>query len=404
VAGELGDRVKHWITFNEPPVIIGLGHQEGKFAPGLKLPFSDCLLGAHHLLMAHGRGVQALRAGCAGPVAVSIAHTSRERIPATNAGRDIEAARRDYFACTERTLANLSPGRIRSCSDNTRPTAWSLLRPIFRSSRRRTCSSLPRKPTSSLTIAILVGRCALMPRVNPNKSRGAWGIGNPRGSLPWLAVAPDAAYWSARFQTERYGLPFVFSENGYCQTDFVQLDGRVHDPQRIDFMTRYLRAVRRAVDEGVPVTGYFYWSMMDNFEWAEGYKDRFGLVHVDFEYADTHAERFLSLVSRTYPLLRGRSCDRERCFSCGRQRISLTSAPRSARVSTSGVCPVPSPRPLSGACYPCKCWLYSFSPFWICNRCPWSPPLGNFATPRCDRLGVRQLCRVACILICGASG
>ena len=75
----------------------------------------------------------------------------------------------------------------------------------------------------------------------------------------------------------------MFSENGYCNTDFVHLDGKVHDPQRIDFVTRYLRGIKRALDEGVPVAGYFYWSILDNFEWIEGYKDRFGLVHVDYQ-------------------------------------------------------------------------------------------------------------------------
>jgi beta-glucosidase len=122
-----------------------------------------------------------------------------------------------------------------------------------------------------------------------------------------LEIAPAAPYWAARFQTERYKLPLVFSENGYCNTDFVHLDGKVHDPQRIDFVRRYLREIQRAIDEGIPVAGYFYWSILDNFEWAEGYKDRFGLVHVDYQtqkrtpkdsfywYRDTIADRGASL-------------------------------------------------------------------------------------------------------------
>ena len=75
----------------------------------------------------------------------------------------------------------------------------------------------------------------------------------------------------------------MFSENGFCNTDFVHLDGKVHDPQRIDVTARYLREIRRATDEGIPVKGYFHWSFLDNFEWAEGYKDRFGIVHVDYQ-------------------------------------------------------------------------------------------------------------------------
>ena len=109
-----------------------------------------------------------------------------------------------------------------------------------------------------------------------------WGVGNPRAALPWLQITPSAPYWAARFQTQRYKLPLVFTENGFCTTDFIHLDGKVHDPQRIDFMARYLAEISRAVAEGIPVKGYFHWSIMDNFEWAEGHNARFGLVHVDY--------------------------------------------------------------------------------------------------------------------------
>jgi beta-glucosidase len=283
VASRLGDRVKHWMTFNEPPVVVGLGHQDGVFAPGLKLPFSDCLLAAHHLLMAHGRAVQALRAGCDGKVKVTIVHTSRERIPSSADPRDVEAARRDYFASTRRDMWNL---------------AW-WADPVFfgrypEDGVKAFADAMPQIKTGDMKLisqkvdligyncytgwpvrAAADGSAERVPNVH--------GFGDPRGTLPWLSVAPEAAYWAARFQTERYKLPLVFSENGFCNTDFVHLDGKVHDPQRIDFLTRYLRAIKRAVSEGVPVDGYFYWSVLDNFEWAEGYKDRFGLVHVDYQ-------------------------------------------------------------------------------------------------------------------------
>lgn len=283
VADKLGDRVRNWMTFNEPPVVLGLGYHEGKFAPGLKLPFADCLLGAHHLLMAHGRSVQALRAGCSGPVKISIAHTSRERIPATESKRDIEAARRDYFSSTEKNMWNLS---------------WWADPIIFgkypREGVKAFGADMPKVAAEDMKLIsqktdFLAYNCYSGWKVradakgNPEKLPGGWGIGNPRGTLSWLEVAPDAPYWAARFQTERYKLPLVFSENGYCNTDFVHLDGKVHDPQRIDFISRYLRAIGRALKERVPVAGYFYWSIMDNFEWAEGYKDRFGLVHIDYQ-------------------------------------------------------------------------------------------------------------------------
>jgi beta-glucosidase len=283
VVNRLGDRVKHWMTFNEPPVIMGLGYQEGLFAPGLKLPFSDCLLGAHHLLMAHGRAVQALRAGCQGKVRIAIAHTSRERIPATETKGDIEAARRDYFESTKPVMWNLAwwaDPIVFGQYPEDGLKAFGAAMPRFTSADMKLIS----QKTDFIAYNCYTG-WQVRAGANGATERlpGGWGIGNARGTLAWLDVAPQAIYWAARFQTERYGLPLVFSENGYCNTDFVHLDGKVHDPQRIDFMTRYLRAISRAIKEGVPVEGYFYWSILDNFEWAEGYKDRFGLVHVDYQ-------------------------------------------------------------------------------------------------------------------------
>ena len=283
VAGRLGDRVKHWMTFNEPPVIIGFGYQDGRFAPGLRLPFADCLLGAHHLLMAHGRGVQALRAGCPGKVQVALVNVSHPRIPVTEGKRDIEAARRDYFASTNRDFWNLS--------------WWA--DPVFlgrypADGVKSFGADMPQVSAADMKLIaqktdFIAYNCYSGWQVRANaqgnaeRLPGGWGIGNPRGTLPWLEIAPTALYWAARFQTERYQLPLVFSENGFCNTDFVHLDGRVHDPQRIDFLARYLGGVHRAAQEGVPVAGYFYWSILDNFEWIEGYKDRFGLVHVDYQ-------------------------------------------------------------------------------------------------------------------------
>ena len=106
--------------------------------------------------------------------------------------------------------------------------------------------------------------------------------GHPRTALNW-PVSPEALYWGPRFLYERYGLPIVITENGMSGHDTLGLDGQVHDPYRIDFLHRYLRCLRRAVEDGVDVRGYFQWSFMDNFEWAFGYQERYGLVHVDYQ-------------------------------------------------------------------------------------------------------------------------
>jgi beta-glucosidase len=95
-------------------------------------------------------------------------------------------------------------------------------------------------------------------------------------------VLPEGLYWGPRFYRERYGLPILITENGMSNIDWVSLDGSVHDPQRIDFLRRYLLELKRASQDGVEVLGYFQWSIMDNFEWTEGYRERFGLIYVDY--------------------------------------------------------------------------------------------------------------------------
>jgi beta-glucosidase len=106
-------------------------------------------------------------------------------------------------------------------------------------------------------------------------------VDRPLTALRW-PVVPEGLYWIARLLDERYRRPIYVTENGLSNVDWVARDGGVHDPQRIDFTARYLVELRRAIEGGADVRGYFHWSLMDNFEWAEGYKERFGLIHVDY--------------------------------------------------------------------------------------------------------------------------
>ncbi len=106
-------------------------------------------------------------------------------------------------------------------------------------------------------------------------------VGHPLTAFRW-PVEPESLYWGPRFMHERYKVPIYITENGLSNVDWVSLDGKVHDPQRIDFTQRYLMALGRASRDGVDVRGYFHWSLMDNFEWSSGYKERFGLIFVDY--------------------------------------------------------------------------------------------------------------------------
>ena len=104
--------------------------------------------------------------------------------------------------------------------------------------------------------------------------------GFPRTSNGW-PVTPEVLYWGPKFLYERYKKPFYITENGMACHDEVSLDGRVHDPNRIDFLARYLRELKKAAAE-IDLRGFFQWSLMDNFEWEKGYSERFGLIFVDY--------------------------------------------------------------------------------------------------------------------------
>jgi beta-glucosidase len=106
--------------------------------------------------------------------------------------------------------------------------------------------------------------------------------GHPLTAYHW-GVAPSALYWGPKNFYERYKLPIYMTENGMSNVDWVALDGKVHDPQRIDFLHRYLLQLRKAVDDGVDIRGYFQWSLLDNFEWSSGFRERFGIVYTDYQ-------------------------------------------------------------------------------------------------------------------------
>lgn len=278
VAKLLNGRVKSFITLNEPQVFIGMGHLEGTHAPGDKLRFHEMLQAGHHALLAHGRSVQVLRAEVPG-AQIGFAPVVMPRLPASDSEADIAAARRATFAVDMK---------------NSWTHSW-WMDPVF----------FGRYPEEGLAFY-----GAEVPRIGPNDlqliaqpvdflglntyqgllveddTRGGYNNvefrdGYPRTAFNW-PVTPEALYWGPRFCFERYKKPLIVTENGLSVRDWVSLDGAVHDAARIDFTTRYLRALMRAIEDGADVRGYFHWSVMDNFEWAEGYKERFGLIHIDY--------------------------------------------------------------------------------------------------------------------------
>lgn len=106
--------------------------------------------------------------------------------------------------------------------------------------------------------------------------------GFPKTALDW-PVTPECLYWGPRFLYERYKTPIYITENGMGCHDVISLDGKVHDPNRIDFLNRYLKELKKCSEDGTDIRGYFLWSLMDNFEWHSGYAERFGIIYVDYK-------------------------------------------------------------------------------------------------------------------------
>jgi len=271
---------------NEPQCFIGLGHEVGFHAPGFKLPIDQVLRASHHALLAHGRAVEILREHAKKTPNIGWAPVGGVSIPRDeNSAADVNAARQDMFS-----IPTPDPGwtRVGFNSFWADPaifgrypeealSAFGKAMPRYTEAEMKTISA----PMDYYGVNIYGGNVIHAgPDGKPVKSSDDE-PGFPHSLLYWKRKE-RALYWGPRLLQERYKLPIVVAENGLSCHDWVDLDGRVDDAQRIDFTRRYLRELQRAVADGVDVRGYFHWSFMDNFEWTEGYKQRFGLIHVDY--------------------------------------------------------------------------------------------------------------------------
>jgi beta-glucosidase len=280
VVSRLSDRVTKWITFNEPQVFLELGHGEGKHAPGLRLPLADRIAAAHNVLLAHGRSVRTIRQYCKTPALVGWAPVGKVEFPATDSPEDIEAARKSTWSITKPDLWNNTWYGDPICLGHYPEDGLRVYAPFVPKFEAKDFDVI-RQPLDFYGLNIYSGTpVSASPTGEPIPAPTPPGY--PQTTFRWN-VAPESLRWGPRFLAERYKLPIVITENGMAGLDWEDLTGRVRDPQRIDFTRRYLLQLSKAIEDGVDVRGYFHWSIMDNFEWAEGYKERFGLVYVDFQ-------------------------------------------------------------------------------------------------------------------------
>ena len=282
VAERFSDRVKYFFTLNEPQCFVGLGFLQGCHAPGVKAPLRDTFEMAHNALKAHGRAVQMLRAYGKQNVQIGYAPTSGMCYPEKETPKDIEAARKALFALPD-DLSNWtwnvswwSDPVILGKYPEEGMKKYEKYLPVITDEDMKLIS----QPIDFYGQNIYNGRCIRMGTDGrPEEVRRPAGF--PKTATNW-PVTPEALYWGPKFLYERYRKPIYITENGMACHDTVSQDGKVHDPNRIDFLARYLKNIKRAAEE-IDIRGYFQWSLMDNFEWDKGYAERFGIIYVDFE-------------------------------------------------------------------------------------------------------------------------
>ena len=283
VVKRLGDRVTHWMTLNEILTFTMVGYGVGAPAPhapgrALGRP-KDRWQVVHNALLAHGRGCQAIRAASPGPCTVAIAENYSSFVPVIETPEHIEAARL-AFTRTEANGAIITP-----LLTGQYDAFWLEQRGAEAPEIRAGDMETIHQPLDRLGFNCYTGsyvRAAATPagfEVLPMFD------GYPRMALPWLTFVPESIYWGIRLLRDALGngtLPIFISENGCADSGPTAPTAEVQDIDRVMYLRAYLRQVERAVAEGYKCVGYFPWSLLDNFEWADGYATRFGLVYVDY--------------------------------------------------------------------------------------------------------------------------
>jgi len=278
VTRRLGDRVRHWVTHNEPWCIATLGHEDGHHAPGHRDPV-EALRVAHHLLLSHGRATQVVRQNAPGAEAGIVLNLTPAR-PATMSAEDVDAARRCDGLLNRWFLDPLFRGRYPADVVADRIRRGHLAGP-----------ELPFvQPGDMAAIAVPLDFLGVNYYSRVTVRAGDDGEPVPVRTVPeseltdmgW-EVQPEGLYDLLHRIDREYGPATIhITENGAAYADGPDATGQVADERRVEFLRGHLRSAQRARADGVPIAGYFAWSLLDNFEWAHGYAKRFGLFWVDF--------------------------------------------------------------------------------------------------------------------------
>jgi beta-glucosidase len=275
VVQRFGDRVQNWITLNEILRFVPCGYSYGCDAPGAQEPPAVVNQIYHHTLLAHGYAVEAVREYGGKGACVGLSHNPPCPVPVTETPADIAAARTEYVRQTEQLMGPLFLGNYTAAfleaagKDAPHVAAGDL--------------ELISQKTDFLGLNVYYGDF-VRGAADGQVERIALPAQYPKADIFWLNITPQAIYWAIRHAREVYGISTLYiTENGAPYIDQVEPNGEIHDLGRREYLRNHLISLHRAIQEGYDVRGYFLWSLLDNYEWAEGYAKRFGIVRVDYE-------------------------------------------------------------------------------------------------------------------------
>ena len=268
VVDRLSDRVQYWITFNEPQCFLMNGYMQGVHAP-FQRDYLSLPRITRNFMLTNAATVRLIRERAKKNPRLGIAFAAGAFVPAEETQSGIETARHKSFYKGMGTMNNrwwMDPILLG------KPVA---AYGVYRSRKR------DMKDIQVDFDFIGINNYAAFNYSDWGGDKNMDASNLPKNSLGWI-IDGRSICWTVRFLHERYKKPILITENGMSNLDAVNEQGEVADDLRIGYMDEYLQNLKRAISEGIPVLGYQHWSLMDNFEWAEGYDPRFGLIYVDF--------------------------------------------------------------------------------------------------------------------------
>ena len=273
---EFGGVVRNWITLNEIRCFTWLAYGVGSKAPGRKEGDAVVNQTCHHALLAHGHAVRAVREYGGPGARVGLTDNCDVSVPVTETREDIAAAQAWFLDKNAHLLGAIHhKGYPRSYLERVGADAPRVQPGDF---------ELISAPTDFLGLNVYTATYVRAGRDGQPYEALDLPPNYPRADSPWLNLVPQAIYWAPRMCHELYGHRSIFiTENGCGYNEEPVVGGEVADLHRRDYVRNHLREVHRAIADGVPLDGYFLWSFIDNFEWEDGYRRRFGIVHCDYE-------------------------------------------------------------------------------------------------------------------------